>query len=201
MNVHYTMTSANLTQVFKREDVTPHWKVPSLCKCFFVLILYGRRAIFLKCECLLYKRCGNPCSHVLKITNEIEASMIKVQHWKIYPVHFGSENDMLSDELMKLSIQCGNENMGIPISEAIYHGCKKSWMIRMILTYMFILNYFNLTAFNINMLFFIIIMWTYSNCTHKESQYAYTSDIGQVNLPIIYWRNIQRRLQGCNVYS
>jgi hypothetical protein len=51
--------------------------------------------------------------HVLKITNEIEASMIKVQHWKIYPVHFDGENDMLSNELIKLtSIQCGNENMG-----------------------------------------------------------------------------------------
>jgi hypothetical protein len=52
--------------------------------------------------------------------------MIKVQHWKIYPVHFGGENDMLSNELMKLaSIQCGNENMGDPILDAwmigIYH--------------------------------------------------------------------------------
>jgi hypothetical protein len=58
--------------------------------------------------------------------NEIEASMIKVQHWKIYPVHFGGENDMLSNEMMKLtSIQCCNENMGVPISDAIYQGCKK----------------------------------------------------------------------------
>ncbi len=80
----------------------------------------------MKCECLFYKRCGIPCSHVLKITNEIEASVITVQHWKIYPVHFGGENDMLSDELMKLmSIQCGNENMGVPISDAIYQRCKK----------------------------------------------------------------------------
>ncbi len=53
-------------------------------------------------------------------------SMIKVQHWKIYPVHFGGENDMLSNELIKLtSIQCGNKNMGVPISDAIYQGCKK----------------------------------------------------------------------------
>jgi hypothetical protein len=59
--------------------------------------------------------------------NEIEASMIKVQHWKIYPVHFGGENDVLSDELMKLtSFQCCNENMGVPILDAIYQGCKKN---------------------------------------------------------------------------
>ncbi len=81
---------------------------------------------FLKCECLLYKRCGFPCSHVLKITNEIEASMIKVHHWKIYPVDFGGENDILSDELMKLtSIQCRNENMCVPILDASYQECQK----------------------------------------------------------------------------
>jgi hypothetical protein len=111
----------------------------------------------LKCECLLYKRCGIPCSHVLKITNEIEASMIKVQHWNIYPVHFGGENDMLSDELMKLtSIQCCNENMGVPILDAIYQGCKKSWMIGMYLAYMFIPNLFNLILSNKNTLFLIV---------------------------------------------
>jgi hypothetical protein len=58
--------------------------------------------------------------------NEIEASMIKVQHWEIYPAHFGSENDMLSNELMKLtSIQCRNENMGVPILDASYQECQK----------------------------------------------------------------------------
>jgi hypothetical protein len=52
--------------------------------------------------------------------------MIKVQHWKIYPVHFGGENNMMSDELIKLtSFQCGNENMGVPILDAIYQECKK----------------------------------------------------------------------------
>jgi hypothetical protein len=58
--------------------------------------------------------------------DEIEASMIKVQHWKIYPVHFGGKNDMLSDELMKLmSIQFYNENMGVPILDAMYQRCKQ----------------------------------------------------------------------------
>ncbi len=27
-------------------------------------------------------RCGYPCSHVLKIINELMLDMIKVQHWK-----------------------------------------------------------------------------------------------------------------------
>jgi hypothetical protein len=52
--------------------------------------------------------------------------MIQVQHWKIYPVYFGGKNDMLSNELMKLmSIQCSNENMGVPISNASYQECQK----------------------------------------------------------------------------
>jgi hypothetical protein len=64
--------------------------------------------------------------------------MIKVQHWKIYPVHFGGENDMLSDELMKLmSTQCCNENMGVPILDAIYQGCKKLNMIGMYHIYVY----------------------------------------------------------------
>jgi hypothetical protein len=50
--------------------------------------------------------------------------MIKVQHWKIYPVHFGGENDMLSKELMRLtSIQSSNENMGVPILDGSLQEC------------------------------------------------------------------------------
>jgi hypothetical protein len=53
--------------------------------------------------------------------------MIKVQLWKIYPVHFGGENDMLSKELMKLtSIQSTNENMGVPILDGSLQECQKS---------------------------------------------------------------------------
>ncbi len=35
---------------------------------------------FLKCNCRLYEHCGMPCSHILVITNEIEDTMIAVQH-------------------------------------------------------------------------------------------------------------------------
>ncbi len=92
----------------------------------------------MKCEYLLYERCGIPCSHVLKLTDEIEALMIKVQHLKIYPVHFGGKNDILSNKLMKLtSIKCCNENMGVPVLDAIYQGCKKFWMIGMYQAYVY----------------------------------------------------------------
>ncbi len=58
------------------------------------------------------------------------------------------ENDMLSNELIKLtSIQFGNENMGVPILDAIYQGCKK---ILDDLTYMVISNIFILILSNIN---------------------------------------------------
>jgi hypothetical protein len=83
---------------------------------------------FLKCEYLLYERCGIPSSHIIKITNEIEVSMIKVQHWKIYTVYFCGENEKLIKELMKLltSIQSSNENMGVPISEGIWQQCQQT---------------------------------------------------------------------------
>jgi hypothetical protein len=37
-------------------------------------------------------RCGHPCSHVLKITNELMLDMIKVHHWKLYSSHY-NDND------------------------------------------------------------------------------------------------------------
>ncbi len=118
--------SQSYTSFVKRRHYTS-LKIFQFLQMYIVLILQGRESKpFLKCECLYYKRCGILCSHVLKITNEIEASMIKVQHWKIYPVHVGGENDMLSNELMKLtSIQCSNKNMGVPISDASYRECQK----------------------------------------------------------------------------
>jgi hypothetical protein len=52
--------------------------------------------------------------------------MIKVQHWKVYPVYVGGENEMLSEELMELlSIQSSNENMGVPICDGILQECQR----------------------------------------------------------------------------
>jgi len=73
---------------------------------------------FLKCDCLLYERCGIPCSHILKITDKVEATMIKIQHWKVFHVHFGLAESKISPELMKgISIQLIDEDMGVPISD------------------------------------------------------------------------------------
>jgi hypothetical protein len=44
---------------------------------------------FLKCDCLHYERCGIPCTHIMKITNEIDETIITVQHGKVHSIHFG----------------------------------------------------------------------------------------------------------------
>jgi hypothetical protein len=61
------------------------------------------------------------------VTNEIEASMIKVQHWKIYPVHFGGKNDMLSKKMLKFTtIQSSNENTSVSIYDGSLQECQKN---------------------------------------------------------------------------
>ena len=77
---------------------------------------------FLKCNCLHYERCGIPCSHILRITNEVEETMIKIQHLKVYQVHYGSPNCEISSKLMQGStLQTSYEDMGMPISEKCLH--------------------------------------------------------------------------------
>jgi hypothetical protein len=44
---------------------------------------------FLKCDCLHYERCGIPCTHIVKINDEIDETMITVQHQNLYSIHFG----------------------------------------------------------------------------------------------------------------
>jgi hypothetical protein len=73
-------------------------------------------------------RCGHPCSHVLKVTNEITIDMIKVQHWKIYAAHY---EDMLLGiglELKKMQFHYQqNECMGVPISwDILQRSCRPS---------------------------------------------------------------------------
>ena len=73
---------------------------------------------FLKCDCLLYERTGVPCSHILKITDHIEESMIKVQHLKVFNVHYGQPDSDMSQQLMKaMSLQIIDEDMGVPVSD------------------------------------------------------------------------------------
>jgi hypothetical protein len=81
---------------------------------------------FLSCSCLHYDRCGIPCSHVLAITNVLEDSMVKVEHWRVYAVYFGIENSPLSEAIMKsISVQSFNEGYGTPISNESLLQCLK----------------------------------------------------------------------------
>ncbi len=62
-------------------------------------------------------RCGYPCSHVLKVTNEITIEMIKVQHWKIYATHYDDMSLGIGLELKKMQFYYQqNESMGVPIT-------------------------------------------------------------------------------------
>ncbi len=74
---------------------------------------------FLKCGYLHYERCGIPCTHTKKITDEIDETMITVQHQKVYSVHFGLPDSQLSDQLMKaVLMQILHEDLGMPITIA-----------------------------------------------------------------------------------
>ncbi len=89
---------------------------------------------------------------------------------------------------MKLtSIQCGNENMGVPILDAMYQGCKKILDDRYV-PYIYVYSKYIQFEFNPILIFSfgLSLMWMYLNCIHGESQYAYTPNIGQNNLPNIF---------------
>jgi hypothetical protein len=44
--------------------------------------------------------------------------MIKIQHWKVFQVHFGLADSKICPKLMKgISIQLIDEDMGVPISD------------------------------------------------------------------------------------
>ena len=105
---------------FLNEDITLSARFPQFANVYHVTSTKKGNQHFLKCDCLLYERCGIPCSHILKITDQVEATMIKIQHWKVFHVHFGLVESEMSSQLMKaLSIQLIDEGMGVPISEEI----------------------------------------------------------------------------------
>jgi hypothetical protein len=103
---------------FDNEDLALSVRFPQFANVYHVTSTKKGNQIFLKCDCLLYERCGIPCCHILKITDQVEATMIKIQHWKVFHVHFGLEESKMSSQLMKgISIQLIDEDMGVPISE------------------------------------------------------------------------------------
>jgi hypothetical protein len=58
-------------------------------------ILLAQTNDFINTNPFLFMRCGYPCTHVLKITNELRLEMIKVQHWKLYATHYNDDDDTL----------------------------------------------------------------------------------------------------------
>ena len=63
-------------------------------------------------------------SHILRITNKMENTMVKIQHWKIYAVYYGKENSELSKKIIELvTLQCSYEGCGMPISHECLNTC------------------------------------------------------------------------------
>ncbi len=78
----------------------------------------------LKCDCLLYKQCEYPCSHILRITDKVEDTMIKIQHWEIYATLYGVEILLLGKKLMEaIAMQHCYEGCGMPISNPLLQQC------------------------------------------------------------------------------
>ena len=88
---------------FENKDLALSGKFPLFANVYHVTFTKKGHQSFLKCDCLLYdyERCGIHCSLILKITNEIEATMIKIQHWKVFHVHFGLAESKISAQLMQ----------------------------------------------------------------------------------------------------
>ena len=56
--------------------------------------------------------------------------MLAIQHWKVYPVHYGAENSILSMSLMKKVMwQKEHENYGIPITESTLEQCHRMFKL------------------------------------------------------------------------
>jgi hypothetical protein len=72
-------------------------------------------------------RCGYPCSHVLKITNELTLDMIKVQHWKLYSSHYNDDDTGIGFELKQMQMEYQHyDGMGVPITWEILQQSRKS---------------------------------------------------------------------------
>ena len=71
-------------------------------------------------------RCGFPCSHVLRVTNELQLDMIKIQHWKIYATHYNNDSSGIGMELKRIQLAYRYyEGMGVPISGDLLSRSKK----------------------------------------------------------------------------
>ncbi len=68
-------------------------------------------------SCSIHFRCGFPCSRILRVTNDLQLDMIKIQHLKIYAVHYNEESSGIGMELKKIQLAYRHyEGLGVPIS-------------------------------------------------------------------------------------
>jgi hypothetical protein len=71
-------------------------------------------------------RCGYPCSHVVKVTNELQLDMIKVQHWKIYAAHYNNDSSGIGMKMKRIQLAYQHyEGMGVPISGELLSRSRK----------------------------------------------------------------------------
>jgi hypothetical protein len=71
-------------------------------------------------------RCGYPCSHVLKVTNDLQLDMIKVQHWKIYAAHYNDDSSGIGMEMKRIQLANQHyEGVGVPISGKLLSRSRK----------------------------------------------------------------------------
>ena len=95
-------------------------KFPQFRNVYRVSLTKKNTQQFMQCDCLQYERYGIPCQHILRITNKIEDSMIKIQHWKVYGTHFGDDSELSAKLMESRSIQQNNESNGVPITAALF---------------------------------------------------------------------------------
>ncbi len=55
-------------------------KIPVFANVYKVKVKHQANQSFPKCDWLHHERCGIPCTHIIKITNQINETMITVQH-------------------------------------------------------------------------------------------------------------------------
>jgi hypothetical protein len=62
-------------------------------------------------------RCGFSCSHVLRVTNELQLEMIKNQQWKFYAAHYNDDSSGIGMELERIQLAYRHyEGMEVSIS-------------------------------------------------------------------------------------
>jgi hypothetical protein len=86
---------------FKDDEFNLAYSFPVFANVYHVKVTTFRKQRFLKCNCLHYEQYGIPCTHILKIMDKIEEMMIKIQHLKVYQVHYGDNDSNLAPNLCK----------------------------------------------------------------------------------------------------